>query len=536
MSQPQDSEFGPIRTFLWPIRRDEWKLFIPMLIIIFCICFNYSILRNLKDAIVITAKSSGAEVIPFIKVWAILPFAFLLTYFFTKLSNRFRQEVVFYIMVGGFLLTYAVFAFVLYPLRESLHPHASCDRMGEWLPFGCRGMIAMVRNWTFTGFYVMSELWASIVLSVLFWGFINQVTKIGNARRFYGILGVGSNMAATLAGYLGIYFSRFPYHPDLPFGHDQWEQSIMLMVLLVIAIGGVILFSFWYLNRYGLTGPEHEEWLRSEKQIKLKKKMSIRDSFSTLSKSKYLLCIAVLIISYNLVINLVEVIWKDQLKELYPDPADYNVHLNTLTMIMGIVSTIASFFIANLVGTSGWTRTALITPLLMLVTSVGFFIFYFFSDSLEALAATLMGISPLMLTVFFGSAQNCLSKAAKYSVFDATKEMAFIPLSTSDKINGKAAIDGVGSRLGKSGGSIVHQGLLILFGSLSASAPFVAVILLLSIAFWISSTKILGIEFYKLTRKRNEQTLAESGEESTVIDSSETAADGQSSEPAAALS
>ena len=90
-------------------------------------------------------------------------------------------------------------------------------------------------------------------------------------------------------------------------------------------------------------------------------------------------------------------------------------------------------------------------------------------------------MAPLALVVFFGGAQNCLSKAAKYSVFDATKEMAFIPLDHDVKLKGKAAIDGVGSRLGKSGGSLIHQGLLMMFGSLSLSSPYVAVILMVFI-------------------------------------------------------
>ena len=56
--------------------------------------------------------------------------------------------------------------------------------------------------------------------------------------------------------------------------------------------------------------------------------------------------------------------------------------------------------------------------------------------------------------------------------------MAFIPLGHECKLKGKAAIDGVGSRFGKSGGSMIHQGLLMIFGTVSMSAPYVAVILM----------------------------------------------------------
>jgi len=36
--------------------------------------------------------------------------------------------------------------------------------------------IAILRNWSFCLFYVMAELWGSVVVSLLFWGFANQVS------------------------------------------------------------------------------------------------------------------------------------------------------------------------------------------------------------------------------------------------------------------------------------------------------------------------------------------------------------------------
>ena len=33
------------------------------------------------------------------------------------------------------------------------------------------GPISILRNWTFCVFYVMAELWGSVVVSLLFWGF-----------------------------------------------------------------------------------------------------------------------------------------------------------------------------------------------------------------------------------------------------------------------------------------------------------------------------------------------------------------------------
>ena len=135
----------------------------------------------------------------------------------------------------------------------------------------------------------------------------------------------------------------------------------------------------------------------------------------------------------------------------------------------------------------------------MLVTCLGFFGFLFFQDQIGHFAVSLLGMTPLAIAVFFGGAQNALSKATKYSVFDATKEMTYIPLSHECKLKGKAAIDGVGSRLGKSGGSLIHQSLLMIFGTVLASAPYVALILIGAIVFWMIAVRALGLQFNEIS-------------------------------------
>lgn len=509
MSQTLDKEFGFIRSFFWPIHRHELSKIIPMMAMLFLICFNYSILRNMKDALVVT--TSGAEVIPFIKVWVMLPTAVLLTWLFTSLCNRYSQERVFYIMISLFLAFFALFAFVLYPWHEALHPTETALSFQKNLPAGFRGLIAMCCNWSYTAFYVMSELWSTSILTVLFWGFANEITKVSEARRFYGVLGVGASCAAIIAGQSANFLSPGDVlNPNIPFGHDAWEQTIMLLVSLVIVSGIVTMGIFRWMSRKVLTAPCFDEFHYVKKALKSKGKLSVKESFAYLSNSKYLICIAILVVAYNLVIHMSEVIWKDQLGRLYPTATDYNMYMNNLTSLIGLCATITALFMARIIDKLGWTWTALITPIMMLITCGGFFSFLLFQDYMSLPVFAIIGTTPLAIAVFFGSAQNCLSKAAKYSVFDATKEMTFIPLDHECKLKGKAAIDGVGSRIGKSGGSVMYQGLLMTLGTVSASAPYVAVILFVTIILWALAVRVLGKEFHALTAPEEKDSLKKS--------------------------
>lgn len=492
-------EFGKIRSFLWPIYGHEAKKVVPMMLMLFLICFNYSILRNVKDAIVVTAQSSGAEVIPFIKVWVLLPMAILFTLVFTRLSSCYSQERVFYLIISGFLLFFGTFTFILYPLRDSLHPHQLADNLEMILPIGFKGLIAMFRNWSFTIFYVICELWGSMALSVLFWGFANEVTKIGEARRFYSMLGLVASFAGIIAGIVANYMTD----------DQSWERTLGYLVTTIIACGCLTMVIFYWMNKKVLTDSSFDELHKAKKNLEPKKKLSMRESFSYLSNSKYLICIAILVVCYNLVINLVEIVWKDQLRQLYPSTVEYSRYMNYMTVATGIIATMTSLFTSQLIARFGWTWTALITPVIMLATSAGFFGFMLFRHDLADPVFFLTGTTPLAIAVFFGASQVCMSKACKYSVFDSTKEMAFIPLGHECKLKGKAAIDGVGSRFGKSGGSLIHQGLLMIFGSVSVSAPYAAIILMFVIIGWMIGVRSLGKQFVSIVGEKGREEIGE---------------------------
>lgn len=492
--------FSRWRRMLWPIHRQELRKLIPLLLLFFLVSFDYNILRTMKDTLVVTAKASGAEVIPFIKVWVMFPGAVLMTYLFTRLSNRFSRETVFYSIFILFLGFFFLFAFLLYPNREILHPNEFADKLQMILPAGCKGLIAMLRNWTFTMFYVMAELWSNIVFFVLVWGYTNQVTSIHEAKRFYGVLGFAANFSGIVAGQISVYYSGQAFNAFLPFGTTAWEQSMTILLTLVIIAGILSLGIFRKLHGILQNDPRFFNPQDAAEQKSVKGKLSLRENFSFLFRSKYLIYITIIVIAYNVVINLVEVIWKDQLRELYPNPGDFNRYFNQVATLIGIVSTFAALFVSgNAIRKCGWTFTAMLTPLILCVTSVGFFGVYFYKEHLGIVAHALFGMTPLALIVFLGSMQNILSRGAKYSVFDATKEMAFVPLPVESKLKGKAAIDGICNRFGKSGGSVIHQTLLLTFASFAASAPYVAAILFLIIGGWMAAARLLGKEYNQLT-------------------------------------
>jgi len=500
-------EFGKWRSFFWPIHGFELKKFLPMALMFFFINFNYTILRDTKDALIVTAAGSGAEAIPFLKLWGVLPFAVLFMIVYSKLSNVFSKPKLFYTMIASFIAFFALFALVLYPNIDVLHPTGMADRLQAALPAGFGGLVAIIRNWTFSLFYIMSELWGSVALSLLFWGFANDITRVGESKRFYAALGIGANIAMPISGQLIVYFSNI--RDKVPAGVDAWGVSRNYMLTMVVMSALFIMGIYWWINKNVLTDTRFYNPAEQKKAKKEKPKMSIKESFAYLAKSKYILCLAILVVAYGVAINLVEVTWKGQLKIQYPNPNEYSAFMGQFSTITGFATIFMMLFVgSNVIRRFGWGTAALITPVVLLITGVGFFSFVIFRDSLTGFIA-MMGTTPVMLAVIFGTAQNIMSKSSKYSLFDPTKEMAYIPLDQEAKVKGKAAIDVVGARLGKSGGALINQGLILAFGSLAAITPYVAGTLFLIIFAWIAAAKTLSKLFTKLSAEKEELAKAE---------------------------
>ena len=63
------------------------------------------------------------------------------------------------------------------------------------------------------------------------------------------------------------------------------------------------------------------------------------------------------------------------------------------------------------------------------------------------------------------------------------------------QLKGKAAIDVICNPLGKSGGALIQQFMIVAFGSLAASTPYLGVILLGIVILWLRSAQSLDKQF-----------------------------------------
>lgn len=482
--------FTELRKVIWPIEWHENKKFLPMAAMMFCILLNYSTLRSIKDGFVVTAI--GPESISFLKTYVVLPMAILAMVIYVKLCDVLKQENVFYAVTGFFLVYFAVFAFLLYPFPDLVHPNPeTIASLSSQYP-NFKWFIRIVGKWSFASFYAISELWGSMMLSLLFWQFANQITKTDEAKRFYSMFGMLANLALPVVAVILGYFLNEKTQivsEDLKF--------IPLLIIMMFS-GLIIILLYRWMNVKVLTDPTlYNPAATATKKGKVK--LSLIESFQMIFTSRYLGLIALLVLAYGVSVNLVEGVWKAKVGQLYPTKEAYTMYMGQFQAWQGVTAILFMIVGSNILRRVSWMTAAMITPLMMLITGIAFFAFIFFDSTIAMYITGLFTSGPLAVAVMIGMIQNVLSKATKYSLFDATKNMAYIPLDKDLRTKGQAAVEVIGGRFGKSGGGIIQSTFFILLPTFTfvEATPYFGGIFFVIVILWVYAVRALNKEYQK---------------------------------------
>jgi AAA family ATP:ADP antiporter len=481
--------FSEMRKIIWPIEWHENKKFLPMAAMMFCILLNYSTLRSIKDGFVVT--SIGPEAISFLKTYIVLPMAILAMVAYVKLCDVLKQENVFYAVTAFFIAYFAIFTFVLYPNPDLVHPNPDTIDALSYKYQNFKWFIKIIGQWSYASFYAMAELWGAMMISLLFWQFANQITKTEEAKRFYSMFGMLANLSLPATALILGYFLSEQTNlvaKDLKF--------IPLLVIMLLS-GLVIMFLYRWMNQNVLTDPSLYDPSDKKSDKKSKMKLSLGESFKMIFTSKYLGLIALLVLAYGISVNLVEGVWKSKIQQLHPTKEAYTMYMGQFQAYQGITAILFMIIGSNILRKVSWFTAAMITPLMMLITGVAFFSFIFFDNVIAMHITGLFASGPLAVAVMIGMIQNVLSKATKYSLFDATKNMAYIPLDKDLRIKGQAAVEVIGGRFGKSGGGVIQSTFFILFPSFTfvEATPYFGCIFFVIVILWLYAVKSLSKEY-----------------------------------------
>jgi len=503
-AKSQDDKSTP--SSFTPISRSEMPLFLSISFMMFLFIYVFTTVRDTKDTLVVS--NCGAEAIPFLKLYGVMPCAFLFIMTYTKLSQSVGKKALFYLTLLPFFLFYAVFAFVLFPNRDVIHFVSDSTMAGSGVG---KAAFSLLQYWSFSLYFIVSELWASAGVPLLFWQVANDVTPLTQAKRFYPLFAVIGNLAPIMSGKIMSYIvSLQKSSDDIGFGYTLKRLAL---IKSAICIGILTLYNVVYKlaprqSNKSVETKNNKPQInvsRSEDKIEIKikresakvdtvqktpsKKPSLSESMKELSKSKELKAMFIMVFCYNTCIELTEVLWKGILRKTYSNKSAYMSYMAKFSQTVGFISLLLQISASAIIRKIGWRWSASLTPLVMCTLAVPFFV----SVMLTNVGGSVRSVS-LATALTIGTIQNIASKVTKYSLFDPCKEMAYIPLGPDAKTKGKAAVDVLGARLGRSMGSASQQVLVSFFGggSILHCSPYLGTIYLLTVGYWMKAVRVLS--------------------------------------------
>ncbi len=497
-AQTPKKEFNKFQELIWPIHNYELKKFLPMSFLLFFILFVYTLVRDLKDIFVQyhthmwagAGKADSAQLISALKVWYVLPFAFLAVAAFGYLMDKFEAKKTFYIIVFSFMAFYAIYGFFLYPnLDKLIMSTEQVTAMTESAPAFFRTFLTCLGNWPITLFYMVSEIWGTMMISSLFWQFANAATMKSEVKRFFGLFSLVGNIGTIIAG---VTIKTALKNASV--------DNVRMLMLAVLAVGVAIVSVYWYINNKILTDPRFYD-ASQIKPKKKKEKVSAMEGIKILFTNSYLLLIAVLVMGYGVAINFAEVIMKALMKEAFDGPTYASMQGN-VSIFTGIFTLIVTVFGANILRKCKWKTTASITPFIFLVFGALFFALVLYR---QYISNEIFGMSALLLAMWVGVFQDALCKSVKYSLFDTTKSMAYIPLDEDTKTKGQAAVEVIGGRAGKAGASLVQQVMYGMVPAIMSHLVTIVAIFMVTVVAWVYA--VFGLS------KKYEAAVAETEKE-----------------------
>ena len=170
-------------------------------------------------------------------------------------------------------------------------------------------------HWPNLSFYIMSELWKVALLSVIFWGFINQNLSLEKAKRFYPSLLLGSSIGAILSGPIIVFCTSNFLWNNFSLSSQKWQHSLYFLTFFLIVIGLLILFKKIELKNAFIEKQEKKPFSR--------KLLSLNSSLKYLMKSPYLSALLIIVLAEYISYALGELIFLQTLKAIYPTRSEY---------------------------------------------------------------------------------------------------------------------------------------------------------------------------------------------------------------------
>lgn len=371
----------------------------------------------------------GPAYLPLVKLGTALCIAPVVM-LYTWLAARFRREHMVYLCSGTF---------------------AACSLL-FWSLFS-KGAPA----WTHYAYFFYVDVFNSVMVA-LFWSVANDICSPQQARRDYGVIGAGG----ILGGAAGAALTGWAVEPL------GTANLLLVCVALLAAIAGVAFLLSRAASEAGQAPQRDPSW-----------RDAIAGARLTLA-SRYLLCIAAMVVLYEITSNVIDYQFNTYVAARYPDQEHMAAFLGRFSSA-SIVASLAAQFVLTTWILRRWGPSVglLILPLALALGSTAFL---------------LVPVFTTIAAAFFGDA------TLSYSLNQATKEVLYTPTDQDTKYQAKAFIDMFLMRLGKGVSAVLILGWMAWLAPLGLGVSQLACVSLAATLAWIAVARVAARHFAEQTQ------------------------------------
>lgn len=454
--------------------------FIPTAFMQFFAVATYTILRQLKDALIIS--SMPPYLFAWVKVLAVMPASIMFNYMYSRLRQNSPSQAavitkILYVFLGLFLF----FSFVVFPYHDSIQMPWLVESMTGYAnkmfmtlfhracPSGLAQIIqilgSIIGYWAFVLLYATAEVWGSVSVSIIAWGTANDYISAKKSSSVYPLISTLANIGAIIASAIMIMMNTTKLFKESPELFRIRGSGLMLGISLATLL---MIYAYKYIVRNceqnaSSAVTDDAKALAKEEAKKRAKNMSFMEAVKSIWRDSYLFNIATMVMAYNIAIACIDITWKDQIYAAFKH--DFSKIQSGATLVSGFVTVFISLLFALIGPLMPWVTKAMLTVIMMGVTSIAFFMLVLFGAKAgikDFIANVFRFADPIQFAVVIGAIQSVAVKSAKYVLFDSSKEQAFAVGDDNAKYVGKAIIDIVCSRLSKSIGGFIQTVLTLL--------------------------------------------------------------------------
>ncbi|EPR79512.1 ADP/ATP carrier protein [Spraguea lophii 42_110] len=496
--------------------------------IFFLICYVYSVTKELKDTFVIQRQTAIS--IQYLKLVFVPPIALLGTMIVAKMLVDHDNRYILQRFLMGFAIFFCLFSVLSFPFSfsldfstKSLEDSFADGKMKYKGTEFYIALITTVLSWTSTVLFVAAEVYGTIVLSLLFLSYANDICPLKQYLRFLPLLYIMSNIALIMSSFT--LFGIGKAVGKLSYRTGKITFSVLFFSLGIACFATIFLINF--LESKILSRPMFI--VEGERKKKKKEKMSFSEGLKVVATSRVAMAICTIVIFYNLSQNMADNSYKSLLQkqknikgggESYLMGNQWVSQLITGSCVIIVLLTPVS----RVVQLAGWTIAGLMTPIyVILIGSIVFFLAMYNTGVVGQ-----NGIS--FVNNFFSTHRFLHSfsknkedkyaifdweetigkifvaggfKVLKYASFDICKEAISMKIDPRYRSRFKGVYDGICGKLGKSCGailSIVFSAIFNITDIREASLVYFVTLIGIFVA-WVLFVIYLGSKYNEAVEK-----------------------------------